>query len=128
GEGRRGCWLLLGVALGLLLLTSILGVLLLALLAVATLLLPRARVAFRHAEQWLAIVLVLFVVTPYAGWLAWHPDLAWKIFVPVRRIADPGAAVLRVLALIAVAHLGLAVMVALASGWPRRRREDPPVI
>jgi len=128
GEGRRGCWLLLAVWLGLMLLTSVLGVLLVALIAVATLLDPRGRAAFRHAEPWLAILLMLFVIAPYAGWLAYHPELAQAIFVPVRPIADPGAAALRVLALIGVAHLGVVVLIALVSGWPKRRRDEPPVI
>jgi hypothetical protein len=128
GEGRRGYWLLLAIELGLLLITSIIGVLLLALFVVSTLLHPGARGAFRHAEPWLAIVFLLFVVTPYAGWLLHHPDLAQRIYGSVRIIADPGSAALRVLLLIVVAHLGLAVMVALTSGWPRDRRERPPVI
>jgi len=128
GEGRHGYWLPLAIELGLLLLTSILGVLLLALIVVATLLHPRGRAAFRHAELWLGMVFLLFVVAPYAGWLAHHPDLARRIFAPVRLVADPGAAALRVLALIVTAHLGVAVLVALTSGWPNRRREQPPVI
>jgi 4-amino-4-deoxy-L-arabinose transferase-like glycosyltransferase len=128
GEGRRGYWMLLAIELGLLLITSIVGVVLLVLLVIATLLQPRARAAFRHAEPWLAIVFLLFVIAPYAGWLAYHPELAQPIFAPVRRIAAPGSAALWALALIVVAHLGLAVLVALTGGWPRGRHERPPVI
>lgn len=126
-EGRRGAWLLLAVDLGLLLLTSASGLILLALMVIYTLIDPRARAALRSIEPWLAVALLLFVVAPYAGWLAQRSDLAWGQIAGFWQTAAPTAA-LRFAGLLIIAHIGLMVLVGLAGGWPRDRRERPPVI
>lgn len=127
GEGRRSAWFLLALALGLLLLTSALGVLLAALLVLFTLADARGRGAFRHAEPWLAILLLGVVVAPYAAVLARHPPAELWAALP-RRAGDGPAAALALAGAILVAHAGLLLMVALAGGWPRNRRERPPLI
>jgi len=126
-EGRRGVWLLLALDLGLLLLTSASGLILLALIVIYTLVDPRARASLRNVEPWLAVALLLFIVAPYVGWLAQRSDLAWTQIAAFWQTAAPTAA-LRFVGLLIVAHIGLMVLIGLAGGWPRDRRERPPVI
>lgn len=126
-EGHRGYWLLLALDLGLLLLTSASGLILLALIVIYTLIDPRARASLRYVEPWLAVALLLFVVAPYLGWLAQRSDLAWVQIAAFWRDAAATAA-LRFVGLLIIAHIGLMVLIGLAGGWPRDRRERPPVI
>ena len=123
GEGERGYWFLLAVDLGLLLLASYVGLILIALLLVFTLGSERARAALLHPEPWLAVLPFLIVVFPHLAWLKGARDLV------VSGLNDSGAAagslspgIWLCLALV-LTHLGLALMVAFASGWPHRRRE-----
>jgi len=126
-EGRRGAWFMLAFALGLLLLTSGLGVLLAALLVLFTLADARARAAFRHVEPWLAMLLLAVVVAPYATWFAQHwPAALWTVLPSNAAAGWP--AVLALAGTILLAHAGLLLLVALAGGWPRNRRERPPLI
>lgn len=126
-EGQRGAWLLLALDLGLLLLTSASGLILLGLMVIYTLADPRARSSLRVVEPWLAVLLLLFVVAPYLGWLSQRSDLAWTQIAEFWRTAAPAAA-LRFGGLLIVAHIGVIVLIGLAGGWPRDRRERPPVI
>lgn len=64
GEGRRGSWFLLGVDLGLLLLTHYAGIVLVVLLIVFTPLTRRGRRALGYPEPWLALLLLAIVVAP----------------------------------------------------------------
>jgi hypothetical protein len=124
GEGRRGFWLLLAIELGLLLLTSYSGLLLLAGLIIFPVADARARAAFRHAEPWLAIAFVLFIVAPYVAWLLHRGELGLAIFGDARIAATGVDFASRIL----LVHFGLLILVVLVSGWPRRRRALPPVI
>jgi len=128
GEGRRGAWFLVGVDLGLLLLASYVGLILAVLLIVFTLASPAGRRALLEPEAWLGGALFAIVLFPHAMWLK-------STYVLVLDgIGDSVAAAGRfspgtwlIVALIAT-HVGLALLVALASGWPRGRRERAPEI
>jgi hypothetical protein len=128
GEGRRGAWFLLALDLGLLLLASYVGLILIALMAVFTLATSRGRRAFLNPEPWMAMLLLVIVVFPHAAWL----EMARDLFIA--GLNDSAAAagawpsgVWLCVALVA-SHIGLGLLVLLASGWPRQRRERAPEI
>jgi hypothetical protein len=127
GEGERGCWFLLALDLGLLLLASYVGLILLALLLVFTLVTPRGRAALLNPEPWIALLLFVIVIFPHLAWLKDASELV------IGGLTETGAAgrlspgVWLCLALI-FTHLGMGLLVAFASGWPRRPREMAPLI
>ena len=128
GEGKRGYWFLLGVDLGLLLLSDYSGLILVALIAVFTVATARGRRALTQPEPWLALPLLAIVVFPHAWWLYGARDLVLSgLRGSFAAIGALPAALWFAGALIA-AHLGLLLLVALAGGWPRKRHERPPEI
>ena len=127
GEGKRGYWFLLGVDLGLLLLTSYLGVLLFALLVWFSIATPRAWRAFKNIEPWLALVLLAIVIFPHAVWLKDSWPLVTTAFEEVNARA-PTVPALWIAAVIVLSHAGVGLLVVLASGWRLRRRERAPEI
>jgi Dolichyl-phosphate-mannose-protein mannosyltransferase len=126
GEGERGMWFLFAIDLGLLLLASYTGVMLLVLVLVFSGLNDQTRAAFRHPEPWLALLFVLFVAAPHLLWI-WN-SLPLAVAALGEEQSDRLATGVRVGGFIIAVHLGLGIMVALASGWPRRRRLRPPEI
>jgi 4-amino-4-deoxy-L-arabinose transferase-like glycosyltransferase len=131
GEGRRGYWVPLATEIGLLLLTSYAGFLLLGLLVLFTLVNPRARASLTSTDPWIAVALALIVMLPHLLWLLDSSDGLLPLFTSLRPPelgADKFVAWLRQMAFIAAAHLGLLVLVALVVGWPWSRREPAPVI
>jgi 4-amino-4-deoxy-L-arabinose transferase-like glycosyltransferase len=127
GEGERGCWFLLALDLGLLLLASYVGLILLALLAVFTLVTPRGRAALLNSEPWIALLLFVIVIFPHLAWLKGASELVIGGLTEntTASVLSPG--VWLCLALI-FTHLGMGLLVAFASGWPRRPREMAPLI
>ncbi|HEY2757869.1 MAG TPA: glycosyltransferase family 39 protein, partial [Pseudolabrys sp.] len=128
GDGERGNWLLLGIDLGLLLLANYAGIILVALLIVFTLVTPAGRRALLWPEPWFGGVLLAIVVFPHAAWL-WHEhDLVLsglQASIVVAGRLSPGVWLTLTLVL---THLGLALLIFLASGWPRKRRDRAPEI
>ncbi|RDV02325.1 glycosyltransferase family 39 protein [Undibacter mobilis] len=124
GEGKRGSWFLLGVDLGLLLLTHYAGIVLVLLLILFTPLTRRGRAALRYPEPWLALLLLLVVIFPHAAWLVRsYPVVATTL----RDSAVRSSALWFAGALIAV-HLGLLLLAVLSSGLGRGRNERAPEI
>jgi dolichyl-phosphate-mannose-protein mannosyltransferase len=130
GLGQRGAWFLLALDLGLLLLANYVGLILIVLMVLFTLATARGRSELRNPEPWIAALLLAVVVFPHTAWLASAYDLV------IAGINDGAAAAGRLspgiwlcLALVAT-HLGLVLLAALASGWPRQRlrRERAPEI
>jgi len=124
GEGRRGAWFLLGVDLGLLLLTHYVGMILVVLLVVFTPLTARGRRALTHPEPWLAMILLAVVIAPHAAWLFQSRDL---VEATLRESAAAASSAWLAAALVVV-HLGLLLLAVLASGFPRGRNERAPEI
>jgi hypothetical protein len=124
GERELGYWFLLAVDLGLLLLTSYAGLILLGLLILFSIFARRAHSSFAHPEPWIAILLLLFIVFPHIVWLlqSGKPllDALRENMLPA---PSPGPA-LRLLGLIVAVHLGLLLLIWSASGFPRRRRKE----
>jgi 4-amino-4-deoxy-L-arabinose transferase-like glycosyltransferase len=130
GEGQRAYWLPLVIEIGLLLLTTYLGLLLLALLVAFTVANERARACLRSYDPLIAVLVVGVVIGPYVAWLI-HSGIA-----PIR-VADAvqatglGGSLLawtQRVGLILAAHAGLVVLVALVAGWPWPRYEPAPII
>ena len=127
GAGERGYWFLLALDLGLLLLASYVGLILIALMVLLTLATARGRRALFDPEPWIAVLLFAIVVFPHAAWLKTASELVVSGFNDSAAAGRLSPAVWLCVALVAT-HLGLGLLVALASGWPRRRRERAPEI
>ena len=128
GEGRRGYWFLLALDLGLLLLANYVGVILLVLMIIFTAASVRGRNAAQKPEPWIAVLLLCIVVFPHVIWFRSGRSLIMEgideSFTATGRLS-PGLWLIFALVL---THLGLALLVALTSGWPRHPRERAPEI
>ena len=127
GLGQRGAWFLLAVDLGLLLLASYVGLILVALVLAFTLATARGRRELRYPEPWIAAALLAIVVFPHLAWLYSARDLVVAGFTDNSAGERLSPAIWLAMTLVAT-HLGLALMVILASGWPRARNERAPEI
>ncbi len=128
GERRRGYWFLLALDLGLLLLASYVGLILIALMIAFTLLSSRGRQSLMKPEPWIALPLLVIVVLPHAAWLRSARDLVVSGFNDGAAVTGTFTPGLWLCAALLATHIGLALMVVLASGWPRQRRERAPEI
>jgi hypothetical protein len=128
GEGRRGYWFLLAFDLGLLLLASYTGIILVALMILFTVATARGRAALRAPEPWMALAPLFIVIFPHAAWLWSQRQLVLAGYEEAAdAIAGPSPALWFVLVFL-VTHLGMFLLVALGSGWPRKPRERAPEI
>jgi 4-amino-4-deoxy-L-arabinose transferase-like glycosyltransferase len=127
GEDARGYWFLLALDLGLLLLTSYAGVILLALIMMFAPLTGRGRFALRHIEPWVALILLAAVVFPHAVWLTDSLTLVLSAVGdgPRNDLMPPWA---WILSIVLLCHLGVLLLAVLASGWRADRRERAPEI
>ncbi len=127
GEGDRGSWFLLALDLGLLLLASYVGLILIALMLVFTVASPRGRAALLHPEPWIAVLPFVIVIFPHLAWLKGAYDLVIGGLNDTASAGRLSPGIRLCFALVAT-HLGLGVLVAFATGWPRRRHERAPLI
>ena len=129
-ESRRRYWFALGAAAALLLFTTEAALVLLGVLALFTAMTARGRAALGAVDAWIVVVLLIFVVFVRLFWLERAGDVT-PLFERMRDARVVGAntsAWLRLLGALILAHTGLAVMVVLASGWPRTRASPAPAI
>ena len=70
GEGRRAYWLLLAIEIGLLLLTTYVGLILVGLLVLFTLVNARARAALNSYDPLIAAAVAGIVMGPHLIWVA----------------------------------------------------------
>ena len=89
---------------------------------------PRGRRALWHPEPWIAVLPLFIVVFPHLAWL-WEGRkvVAASLFEGVTPSGEFAAWVWLAVALLLI-HLGVVLLVVLALGWPRRRRERAPEI
>jgi hypothetical protein len=126
GERRYEAWFPLAVTLGLLLLSSEAGVILLALMIVFTLAVPNGRRALKRPEPWAAGLLLAIVVVPYALWAARNqPAMLASL---LGQVPPSGRAGVRVAGVITGTHLGMLLLIVLASGFPRNKKQRAPEI
>jgi hypothetical protein len=127
GEGRRGTWFLLALDLGLLLLASYAGLILIVLMAVFTLAARRGREALMHPEPWIALLPLIIVAFPHFAWAWSGRDLVIEGFNDSLG-AGRWPPWLMLCAALLFTHAGLMLLVALGTGWPRKPRERAPEI
>jgi hypothetical protein len=131
GEGRRAYWLPLALEIGLLLLTTYVGLILIGLLLLFTLANRQARLALNSYDPLIAAVVAGIVMGPHLIWMA---ESGGELIPKLVRLRTPEAVVgnlvawLRQIGLILAAHAGLLILVALIAGWPGLRRDPAPVI
>ncbi len=128
GEGERGYWFLLALDLGLLLLASYAGLILIALMLAFTLVSTRGRAALAIPEPYIALLPFAVVVFPHLAWLKGASDLVLSGLAEKDAAADALSAGLWLFIALVASHLGLGLLVIFASGWPRGRREHGPEI
>jgi hypothetical protein len=130
GLGQRGSWFLVTVDLGLLLLASYVGLILVALIVAFTFATARGRRALFDPEPWIAVLLLAIVVFPHAAWLMSASDLVIAGFNDGSAAASKLSTGAWLCVALVMTHLGLVLLVALASGWPkpRLRHEGAPEI
>ncbi len=128
GEEKRGAWFLLALDLGLLLLASYIGLILIVLLALFTVATSQGRRALLYPEPWVCALLLAIVIFPHAWWLALNRELVLSGWQASATMVGRVPAWAWLAALLAASHLGLVLLIALATGWPRGRRERAPEI
>jgi hypothetical protein len=128
GDGRRGYWFLLALDFGLLLLASYVGLLLIALLVAFTLATARGREALREPEPWIALLPFVIVIFPHLAWLNGARDLVIAGLNESDTAAGLFSGGVWLCLALALTHLGPGLLVAFASGWPRRPHEGAPLI
>src|SRR5258708_7378058 len=131
GERRRAYWLPLAIEIGLLLLTTYVGLILVGLLVLFTVANRRARAALNSYDPLITVVVIGVVMGPHLIWLA---DCGAGLRPMLLRLRPPEAVVgnlvawLRQIALVFAAHAGLIVLVALVAGWPWPPHDPAPGI
>jgi hypothetical protein len=128
GERRRGYWFLLALILGLLMLASYVGLILFVLIIIFTPLTPRGRASALDPEPWIALILLSIVIFPHALWLSGNHSLVMEGFEDAFGTSGRLAPGIWLFGVLVFTHLGLALLVTLASGWPRHPRERAPEI
>jgi Dolichyl-phosphate-mannose-protein mannosyltransferase len=126
-ERRRAGWFLLALQLGLLMLTTYAGLILVFAIFMFLAATRRGRRALRSAEPWLASIVVVAVLFPHLIWL----DLATErlpLELSLPRASGPHPSnLLGFMELLTLEHAGLIILVALGSKWPFRAQEKAPV-
>jgi hypothetical protein len=129
-EGRRRYWFALGAVAALMLFTTEAALVFLGALALFTAMTRRGRAALGTIDAWIVMVLLIFVVFAHV-FLLERAGSVRPILERLRDVRTVGAntlAWLRLLGALILAHAGLAVMVVLASGWPRTRTSPAPAV
>ncbi|MEJ0075601.1 MAG: glycosyltransferase family 39 protein [Alphaproteobacteria bacterium] len=129
-DNRRGDWAGAGVALGLLLLTTYAGLILLALLTVFVVATAQGRSRLASLGPWLAALVVVVVFAPHLYWLhstGVNPLAAIKelpnLFIGEKRLMAWG----NLLLLLLFSHAGLVVLAMVAGGALAGRMPAPAV-
>jgi 4-amino-4-deoxy-L-arabinose transferase-like glycosyltransferase len=116
-EGRRRHWLALGVDLGLLLLTTYAGLILIALIIGFIAATPRGRAAVGNVDAWAAGMIVVLIVFPHLIWAESSgtvtlPSLAGHPF----GLDGPLVGWLKLVAVVLAAHALMLVLLVVAGG------------
>jgi 4-amino-4-deoxy-L-arabinose transferase-like glycosyltransferase len=131
GERKRAYWLPLAIEAGLLLMTTYLGLVLIALVVLFTATNKQARLCLRSYDPLLAVGVIILVAGPHLIWLVGAGGGLLRVPAALR---TPGAVLgtlvgwMRQMGLIFAAHAGMLVLVGLVAGWPWPRRDPAPVI
>lgn len=131
GEGRVIYWHALTINLGLLLLTTHLALILIAVMAAFVLATERGRAALSSMESWMTAIIVTFMTFPNLILL----DLAGESVMPtlarLRSIEAMDRNLLawgRLVGLLIISHAGIGILLVLASNLTRTRRGEAAII
>jgi Dolichyl-phosphate-mannose-protein mannosyltransferase len=130
-QGHRRSWYAAGCAAALILLTSEAALILLGALALFTAVTERGRAALGAIEPWIVAVALVSFLFLHLLWLEGAGDGLTSTLARLRISAIAGRntlAWLRLLSALILAHAGLAILVVLASGWPRVLAAPMPAI
>jgi hypothetical protein len=130
-QGRREYWFMLGGAVALLLVSTDGALILLAAMILITALTERGRAAAGTAGPWIVIAALIGLLCANVFWLERAGIALTPALTRLRGAGMAGgntAAWLRLLVALVLAHAGLAVLVVVASGWPRSRASPAPAI
>jgi hypothetical protein len=122
GQKRRASWFVLGGAAALLLAASTVAVILVGLVVVFTAATARGRASLRGNEPIMVVIALGCFLVLHVFWLGEPGGRLLSAFGRLRGAETAGgntAAWLRLLGGLVIAHAGLAILVVLASGWPR---------
>jgi Dolichyl-phosphate-mannose-protein mannosyltransferase len=128
-EGRKQSWYVLGAAAALLLLTTDAALILLGTLAAFTALTERGRSAFDATEPWIVAIALTPFLFVHLLWLQGIGESLTPLLERLRLAVaarDNTVSWLRLLIALALAHVGLVILVVLAGGWPRARAMPSP--
>ncbi|WP_213774169.1 glycosyltransferase family 39 protein [Bradyrhizobium sp. dw_78] len=128
GQGRRSAWFAWSIEAGLLLLTMPAAILLLLLIAGFAVATARGRRTLMSFDPLFALLVVVVLVLPYLIWLI-RADAF--VLPPLPALADLGARAAHggaLLGRLLLALSGIAILIALNSGWFSRNGEDAPII
>lgn len=119
GEGRKSAWYALAASLGLLILTTYAGFILLVAIVGFTVTHRRGRQLLLTIEPWIAAVLLAVILFPHLLWIELSGmGGAWLGRLRLERAGDgPILLWIRQLVAIVLVHAGLLALVALAVGW-----------
>src|SRR5262249_4820683 len=121
-------WFLFALQLGLLLLTTYAGLILVFAISIFLATTRRGRRALRSAEPWLASIVTVAVLFPYLIWLDLASDrLSLELSLPTRANGSYLSDLFGFVEMLVLNHAGLIVLVALASRWPFHSEEKVPV-
>ena len=125
GEGRARYWFWLALDIGLLLLTTYMGLALIALLAGFTAVTERGRKSLGRIEPMLAGLLMVALLFPHLIWIDQASDLGLRIAALNENSVWTWA---RRAGVLILGHAGLAILAALASNMFRPSRREAPAI
>jgi hypothetical protein len=121
-QGQKQSWYVLGYAAALALLTTDAALILLGALAVFTVVTERGRAALDAIEPWIVAIGLAAFLLLHLLWLLGIGDSLTPTLEALRNAQSSGqntSAWLRLLAVLVLAHAGLAILLVLAGGWPR---------
>jgi hypothetical protein len=122
-ERRRAGWFLLALQLGLLLLTTYAGLILMLAIFIFLAATRRGRRALRSAEPWLASIVIVAVLFAHLIWLA---SASFPVSLP-HASGSYLTSLFGFMELVILCEAGLIGLVALGSKWPLRSKEKVPV-
>jgi hypothetical protein len=88
----------------------------------------RGRSALLNPEPWIALLLLWIVIFPHAAWLSSERSLVMEGINEGLAATGRLSAGVWLSVVLVLTHVGLALLVTLASGWPRHPRERAPEI
>lgn len=130
GERGRNWWPAVALTLGLLLLTTYWGLVLATLLAGFMVITREGRAALATIDPWAAFAVALLTPFPHVAWL-WQSGMLSGLAPSAVSFGDVPARLWQwplLLAALVALHIGLVVLVALASGWRTAGRMQVPEI